>query len=217
MDRLIAQYRELDRLNQIGRLRSVIFREHAKLAQAFFDDKQVADKAIATVRRYTEKWEEVSRMGLGLLLWGGVGTGKTHTAACAANALLDKEVSVGFFSLAGLIDRMQGLTGEQRQALTERLLSPALLVLDDLGAERDTAWGRERLFEIIDRRIKTGRPMLITTNLDPKNMAEAEDLAEKRIYDRILESCVPVAFLGENRRTRLALQNRAALKELLRG
>jgi len=217
---MILKYREYERLMSSHAARQRVFRELPGLAAVFFDSADAAhceDRAVSTVQRYAEKWAEVSKKGLGLLLWGGLGTGKTHTAACAANALISRGVSVGFHSLAGLIDGMQGLTGERRQGLTESLLSPELLVLDDLGAERDTEWGRERLFEIIDRRVKTGRPMLITTNLDPKNMARADSTAERRIYDRILEVCVPVAFLGENHRLRKAREARAALEDILLG
>ena len=44
--------------------------------------------------RYVDKWATVRTENIGLLLWGGVGTGKSFMAGCIANALMEQEVSV---------------------------------------------------------------------------------------------------------------------------
>ena len=42
-------------------------------------------------KQYVEHWDEVKKKGMGMLLWGDVGTGKSYMAACIANALLEQE------------------------------------------------------------------------------------------------------------------------------
>ena len=71
------------------------------------------------------------------------------------------------------------------------LMRPELLILDDLGAERNTSFGKERVFDVVDKRLLTGKPMIVTTNIPLSVMKQAADLDDCRIFDRILEACVP--------------------------
>ena len=43
----------------------------------------------------------------------------------------------------------------------------------------------------------TGKPMIVTTNIPLSVMKQAVDLDDRRIYDRILEVCVPIMFDGD--------------------
>lgn len=45
-------------------------------------------------KQYVEHRDEVKKKGMGMLLWGDVGTGKSYMAACIANALLEQEKRV---------------------------------------------------------------------------------------------------------------------------
>ena len=83
----------------------------------------------------------------------------------------------------------------------------ALLILDDLGAERNTSYGKECVFDVVNRRLLSGKPMIITTNITLSAMQKATDLDDRRIYDRILEVCVPILFNGENFRKGNAAEN----------
>lgn len=44
--------------------------------------------------RYVEQWQTMRTENIGLLFWGGVGTGKSFLAGCIANALMEQEVPV---------------------------------------------------------------------------------------------------------------------------
>ena len=87
------------------------------------------------------------------------------------------------------------------------LMRPELLILDDLGAERNTSFGKERVFDVVNKRLLTGKPMIVTTNIPLSVMQKAADLDERRIYDRVLEACVPIQFNGENFRKGNAVEN----------
>lgn len=98
--------------------------------------------------------------------------------------------------VSDMVNRMQGNFGADRDSYMTSLMRPELLILDDLGAERNTSFGKERIFDVINRRRLTGKPMIITTNIPIVTMQKAASLDERRIYDRILEVCVPIRFDG---------------------
>ena len=66
--------------------------------------------------------------------------------------------------VSDVVNRMQGNFGADRDSYMTSLMRPELLILDDLGAERNTSFGKERVFDVINRRRLTGKPMIITTN-----------------------------------------------------
>ena len=171
--------------------------------------------ALEKVQSYCAHWEELSPDGIGLLLFGDVGTGKTYAAGCIANALIDQGHSVRFVSLSDVVNRMQGFRGSERDDYLRKLMRPELLILDDLGSERTTSYGQEQVFTVLNKRRYTGKPMIVTTNLTPSLMNSTTDLQAKRIYDRVLEVCVPVIFRGENFRQKAAARNLAKARAIL--
>ena len=76
-----------------------------------------------------------------------------------------------------------------------------MLIIDDLGAERNSEYMQETVFNIIDARYRSGLPFIITTNLSIDELMSTDNIAQKRIYDRILERCYPVKVDGTSRRT----------------
>ena len=106
------------------------------------------------------------------------------------------------------------LTG--RSNLKE-LLKPDLLILDDLGAERSTSFGKEQVFDVVNKRTLSGRPLVVTTNIPLTVMQTAEDIQDRRIFDRVLEKCVPIAFTGDSFRKANAKENLKRAAALLTG
>lgn len=118
--------------------------------------------------------------------------------------------------VSDVVNRMQGNFGADRDSYMASLMRPELLILEDLGAERNTSFGKERVFDVINRRRLTGKPMIITTNIPIVTMQKAASLDERRIYDRISEVCVPIRFDGENFRRGNAKHNLEKAAQLLR-
>ena len=96
----------------------------------------------------------------------------------------------------------------------ERLNDHNLLIIDDLGIERDTEYALEQVYNIIDTRYKSGKPLIITTNLTLEKLKNPIDVAHKRIYDRVLGMCVPVMFNGSNFRNQEAANKMETARKL---
>lgn len=110
---------------------------------------------------------------LGLILSGDVGTGKTRIAVAAANAMLERR-RVKYFSAPLLIARLGtgDFSNPLRQSALDALTGSAPLVLDDLDKARPTVYAAEALFVAVDQRADGAAPLLITTNLRLRELAD---------------------------------------------
>ena len=195
-------------------LRSEAFRD-VPAAGWRFESAAVTTPQLAKARGSAQNWDEFKKAGIGLLLFGNVGTGKSFAAGCIANALIDRLESVLFVGMSDVVNRMQGNFGTDRDHYMKSLMRPDLLILDDLGAERNTSFGKERVFDVVDKRLLTGKPMIVTTNIPLSVMKQAADLDDRRIFDRILEVCVPIMFDGDSFRKSTAADNLKRAARLL--
>lgn len=162
-------------------------------------------------RKYVDRWGEMLESNAGLLFWGGAGTGKTYAAACIANALIDR----GIPALMTSFPRILG-AGWDKAEIVEQMHSFPLLVMDDLGAERESSYALETVHMVVDERYKAGLPLIVTTNLTLDEMKKPKNMDFWRIYDRIMEMCVPVMFKGASKRTERAAAKLLAIEELFR-
>lgn len=176
-------------------------------------------RALKIARRYAEKFEEMRAMNRGLIFTGPPGTGKTFLAACIANELLAQGVPLIVTSIL----RLTAAGGPFSQSadaireLTTRMNHARLLVLDDLGTERDSEYKAEQVFEIIDSRYSARKPMIITTNLSIQQMRDEQSMRKRRVYDRILEVCYPVQVAGRSWRIEEAANGYEATQRILEG
>ena len=170
---------------------------------------------MAKAHAYVEHWPEAFKKNIGLLLFGDVGTGKSFLARCIANALLDQDVPVLMTNFPTILSRLCGTFGEDRTDFLDSLGDYDLLIIDDLGAERNTEYALEQMFSIIDSRYRSNKPLIVTTNLKLDELKHPPDLAHARIYDRILECCAPILFAGKNFREDNAASTKAAARRIV--
>ena len=122
----------------------------------------------------------------GFIFSGGCGTGKNHLAAAIGNVLLATGKSVLVVTIPDLMMRFRetyqdgAKTSEAK--LMDDLCSVDLLVLDDIGVQRGNTNEGVVLFQIIDRRLASKKPVGMLTNLDAPSLTE---LLGARIMDRM--------------------------------
>ena len=175
--------------------------QNANLKEYTFANDLGYTPELTLAKRYVAQWDSMKAQNMGLLLWGGVGTGKSFFAGCIANALLAQGVPVLMTNFAKILGAATGMYGMERQRFLSSLNTYSLLILDDLGAERNSEYALEQLFGVVDSRYQSRKPMIVTTNLTLEELKHPSDLAHERIYDRLLERCVPVKMNGKNIRT----------------
>lgn len=170
----------------------------------FDADDGMDEKASKFCRAYVDNWKWVQENNAGIMLWGDVGGGKTFFAACIANALIDKGIPATMTTIPKLVAAMTQDFGKNRGDVLYMVANAPLLVLDDVGTERDTEFSNEQAYEIVNTRYKAQKPLIITTNLMMSEMKDAKDVTRKRIYDRLVEMCTPCKVTSTGRRQKAA-------------
>jgi DNA replication protein DnaC len=183
----------------------------------FDEDTGKNPKQMEMAKRYVTMWESMKQKKVGLLFWGNTGNGKTFTAACVANALIDQGIPSMVTSFPKILEVAQGMYPEDRGNYFQSMNVYDLLVLDDLGVERQTEYGMEVVYNVIDQRYVLGKPVIITTNLTLDEIKAPKDMRLQRIYDRITAMCIPVKFSGESLREDQGKQMREEARGILYG
>lgn len=199
---------------EVTRLRKLGFPDSEMADWTFAHDDGTDPKTTSIARKYVANFPEMKKRGKGLLLYGPVGTGKTHAAACIANELIDQGHPCLVTNFARITNTIQGMF-EGKQRYLDNFNQLDLLVIDDLASERDTSYMNEMIYNIIDSRYRSGKPLIVTSNLTRSDLTAPGSVDRQRIYSRLLEMCVPVEVKGADRRQKKLRDDSADMKRLL--
>ena len=205
-----AQREEFRRMQNPLYREAIEARTEAQKAIRFESAEDADSKPMTAAKNFVINFAQFREMGKGLLLHGPVGTGKTYIAHCIMNELLTQGISCRMTNFAG----MDGDAASRKRSI-ERLNRFALLVIDDLGAERNSEYMKEIVYSMIDMRSASRRPTIFTTNLSIEQIKKPLDIAEQRIYDRVLEMAFPVEVVGDSRRRKKVRDSYEQTKRLL--
>lgn len=198
-DKEETEYKKMLLDNEIKTLRSEAFQDSDMKDWTFKNDDKENVKLTQAMKKYVENFDKFLREGKGLLLWGEVGTGKTYMAACIVNALIDQCIPCLVTNFSRLVNTLQGMY-DGKQDYIDSLNKYQLIVIDDLGIERNSEYVMEQVYNIIDGRYRAKLPMILTTNLTIDEIKHPQNIQCERIYDRILERCHPIKVEGNSRR-----------------
>ena len=188
-----AQYfKEKERRELVVRNKKICFEE--KEMEGFtFQNVDRDSSAIRIAEEYVANWQKMKQNHMGFCTKGWC-----CLAACIANALLEQEVTVKMTNFNTILNDL--FAAEDKTEYIRSLNGYELLIIDDLGVERNSEYALENIFSVIDWRYRSGKPLIITTNIPLVQLKQETKIEKKRIYDRILERCVPVKIDGVSRR-----------------
>ena len=213
--------KQREKEQEIERLKRSCFISMSQWAYTFDNYKGEKDKSYIIAKNYVKEYEQMKKENIGLLFCGTVGSGKTYLACCIANALIEEYmIRVKIRNFAQIINDLQksGFDLDKNEYI-ESLTNVSVLILDDLGIERDTSYAKEQVYNIVNSRYLKQKPTIFTTNLPYEKIQNSDDGVEyERIYSRIIEMCIPVKVMGEDFRKRLQKEKLKQSKErLLKG
>jgi DNA replication protein DnaC len=186
--------------------------EHCELS-SYTTDFPGASSSLAIAHlaasRFAEEFDP--RDGMGLLLIGKIGTGKTHLAVGIIKELiLHKGIPCLFYDYRELLKQIQNSYNDSVKTTELDVLRPVfdtdVLALDELGAVKPTEWAWDTVSLILNTRYNNNRTTIITTNF--------EDQAAAGVSNTL--SAVRAAAREETLGDRIGERMRSRLHEMCR-
>jgi DNA replication protein DnaC len=166
--------------------------------------------------RAVTEWAEGHAVEPWVYLSGGSGTGKTHLAYAAAWELIERGELVVYQNVPDMLSAFRATLGKSRayertgsgdpppsfDDVFSFIRDAPWLILDDLGAESDTSWVDDQLYQILNRRYAERRPLLVTSNLLPEQLP-------RRIGSRLTDAglCAEIDTGDEDQRPRRGIKD----------
>ena len=151
---------------------------------------------IKEIRDYlTNYCEEYPKNNRSILFTGSTGTGKTYFLHSIAKALLDRGVSVLYFTATGLFEYFSKRMREED--MEDYIEEVDVILIDDLGTEFSNSFTTSRFFALLNQRILDRKTMLISTNL---NFKELREMYSDRVVSRFMSDYEIIPLYGKDQR-----------------
>lgn len=177
-----------------------------------WDDYEFYSPEAKNVYRAAQKYAASSTTG-GLYISGPKGTGKTFLASLIAGEKLRQGIPTLFVFVPDLLDSFrQAMHDGQGDDVARTAREADFLVLDDMGAERATAWVAEQLMALINYRYSHQLPTVITSNYQLDELSDhlsgtmgprEEQITGERICSRIAAMTISLRLSGQDMRLRV--------------
>lgn len=153
--------------------------------------------AYEVCRRYVDTKAYDSEKN-GLIICGAYGTGKTHLAASIANYAVDNGIPTLFDTYGGHLEKLKAEFATDREPRYLNLMRNVdILILDDVGKEKQTEWSESIMFDVINHRYENMKPVIITSNFSSR---ELESYFGEACYSRLVETCNAIVTSGKDKR-----------------
>lgn len=151
-------------------------------------------RALRIATDFAENFEINLRRGSSLIFSGMPGTGKSHLAAGIMLAILPKHVGI-YVTMMDLIRMLRSTwrkdSDKSESDVLAQLERVPLLVIDEVGVQYGTDSERTLFFDVMDRRYRERKPVILLTNL---GMDDLKATIGDRVYDRLTEIARWVPF-----------------------
>ena len=146
---------------------------------------------------YVKKMDVMLKSGVGLLLWGANGRGKTALAVSIGKEFRRRGSTVLFIECAAVKDIF--INKAAFETVWRRAQRVDVLILDDLGkgVQDSKGFGARVIDQLIRHRVSNQKVTFITTNIDPPRLADELKISTMH---SLKESIVPVKIIGPDRR-----------------
>lgn len=201
------EQRLIDKAYEQSNLHSLLERENFDTFRMDYYSDQPSDQQEVSPRKNMENIllscityaRDFDNHEKNLFFYGSPGLGKTFLSHAIAKDLLEKGKIVLYQTAGDLIDFIRNNKFDHNQQeenpMLERIFRSDLLIIDDLGTEYLTEFAKMELYNIINKRLLTGKKMVISTNL---SLRELQEKYPNRLTSRILGHFELYKFYGED-------------------
>lgn len=180
--------------------------KNAKMKDIYTDDKN----RFACIKWLNDFIKNYPNKRRGLYLNGNFGSGKSYLISAMFNELAKKNIKSVIVFWPYFLSELKGsFNSSEYNSLIESVSKAPLLLIDDIGAENLTDWGRDEvLCPILNIRMEAKLPTFFTSNLDINMLEEhlstsksgVDKLKARRIMERINQLSENMIMVAQNYR-----------------
>ncbi|CCZ59362.1 primosome component (Helicase loader) [Clostridium sp. CAG:710] len=181
--------------------------KNASIKNIYTNDKNRIE-IIKAIKNFINEYKKGNNPK-GIYLHGSFGSGKTYLISALFNELAKSRTTSVIIHTPELLRSLKDSFSTDYSEKFYLLKHTPLLLLDDIGAEYLTAWGRDEVIEpILQYRMDEGLPTFFTSNFTilelEKHFTTASNSIDKvkarRIIERIKQLSVEVELISKNLR-----------------
>ena len=191
---IIKQIEEQQRIEIRLKKAGIPLRFLDRSLENFIAETSQQKTALTVSRDFLENFDENYKTGRTLIFSGKSGTGKSHLAIAIAKAVMPKYTAMYLNALDAvrmIRDTWRKDSETSELQVLDLLGSIDLLVIDEVGVQYGTDNEQMLMFDIINRRYRDSKPMILLTNLGTTGFSE---FLTERSYDRLRENGKWVSF-----------------------
>lgn len=198
---------EIEKARQLAK-NDPAFRQHT-----FENDNGKHPELMQKAKKYANDFQKHMKNSSGLLLCGPKGTGKSYAAEAIANRVIDNGYPVIFTTFGKIAETAIEAGYEGRREYFESLTRCPLLIIDDVGMERETDYMMEIIQRVIDDRDRSLKPLIVTTNFTAEEINHPASSEWERIWSRIMRTCYPIRCDGNDMRAAAGMERNKEMKK----